>query len=204
MVTFPSTLGGGNWNGLAYDAGARPRLHQRDEHRPGGADGVRQGSPQRAGRATWLRSARGAAPVGRFWNPENKIPCSAPPFGELVAVDVNTRRDRLEGADRPRRRRCKAKGFANTGALNIGGTIATASGLLFIGATNDARFRAFDSADRQASSGRRELEASAHSIPLTFLGKDGRQYVVVAAGGGSFLGSPNGTKIVAFALPEAH
>jgi quinoprotein glucose dehydrogenase len=46
------------------------------------------------------------------------------------------------------------------------------------------------------------LEASAHAVPMTFMGKDGRQYVVVAAGGGSFLGSPAGSKIVAFALPN--
>ena len=75
--------------------------------------------------------------------------------------------------------------------------------MLFIGATNDARFRAFDSATGKQLWETR-LEASAHSIPSTYLGKDGRQYVAVAAGGGSFLGSPNGTRIVAFALPEAH
>lgn len=66
----------------------------------------------------------------------------------------------------------KAQGMANTGTLNVGGTIATASGLLFLGATIDRRFRAFDS-----RTGRQvwetELEASAHSLPMTFLGKDG-------------------------------
>ena len=79
--------------------------------------------------------------------------------------------------------------------------MVTASGLLFVGATIDKRFRAFDS-----QTGRQlwevPLEASAHSVPMSFMGKDGRQYVVVAAGGGSFLGSPPGTKIVAFALPK--
>jgi quinoprotein glucose dehydrogenase len=45
--------------------------------------------------------------------------------------------------------------------------------------------------------------ACAHSVPMTFLGKDNRQYVVVAAGGGSFLGAPAGSNIVAFALPPA-
>jgi type 1 glutamine amidotransferase len=48
-----------------------------------------------------------------------------------------------------------------------------------------------------------ELPASAHSVPMTFMGKDGRQYVVVAAGGGSYLASPHGTTIVAYALPRA-
>jgi quinoprotein glucose dehydrogenase len=70
-----------------------------------------------------------------------------------------------------------------------------------VGATTDKRFRAFDS-----RTGKQlwevELEASAHAVPMTFLGKDGRQYVVVAAGGGSFLASPAGSKILAFALPR--
>ncbi len=96
----------------------------------------------------------------------------------------------------------KAQGFDKTGTLSLGGAIATAGGVIFIGATNDRRFRAFES-----RSGRllweTTLEASAHSVPATFLGRDGRQYVVVAAGGGSFLGSPAGTKLVAFALPPA-
>jgi hypothetical protein len=72
--------------------------------------------------------------------------------------------------------------------------------VIFIGATTDKRFRAFDEAGKQLWE--TTLEASAHSIPMTFMGKDNRQYVVVAAGGGSFLGSPTGTKIVAFALPS--
>ena len=94
-----------------------------------------------------------------------------------------------------------AKGIPNTGALNIGGAITTASGLVFIGASSDKRFRAYDSTTG-TQLWETELEASAHSIPMTFLGRDGRQYVVVAAGGGSFLGSALGTKIVAFALPR--
>ena len=70
-----------------------------------------------------------------------------------------------------------------------------------MGATTDKRFRAFDSRAGKLL-WEVELEASAHSMPMTFLGKDGRQYVVVAAGGGSFLASPPGSKIVAFALPH--
>jgi quinoprotein glucose dehydrogenase len=95
----------------------------------------------------------------------------------------------------------KAKGITGTGALNIGGSFATASGLLFIGATTDRHFRAFES-----RTGRllwdTELPASAHTVPMTFMGKDSRQYVVVAAGGGSYLASPAGTQIIAYALAE--
>jgi quinoprotein glucose dehydrogenase len=197
MVTFPSTLGGGNWGGIAFDPtlglaftnvmniGQVARMEQR---------------PDRSGTMTYQRVAPWGGAVGRFWNPENKIPCSKPPFGELVAVNVNTGdiawRVPLGGIEE-----LKAKGFGNTGALNIGGPIVTASGVLFIGATNDGYFRAFDSRSGKLL-WETKLEASAHSIPMTFMGTDGKQYVVVAAGGGSFLGSPPGTKLVAFSLPR--
>jgi quinoprotein glucose dehydrogenase len=92
--------------------------------------------------------------------------------------------------------------FPNTGTLNIGGPIVTASGLIFVGATIDGYFRAFESRSGKLLWETR-LEASAHSIPMTFMGRDGKQYVAVAAGGGSFLGSPPGTKVVAFALPAS-
>jgi quinoprotein glucose dehydrogenase len=75
----------------------------------------------------------------------------------------------------------------------------TASGLVFVGASTDRRFRAFDSRSGQQL-WEAELEASAHAVPMTFMGKDDRQYVVIAAGGGSFLSSAPGTKIVAFSL----
>lgn len=200
MLTFPSTLGGGNWNGLAYDAGRG--LVFTNVMNIGQVAKMQFGKDRRSGQEGWARVSPWGGPVGRFWNPENKIPCSAPPFGELVAVNVNTG-DIVWKVPLGRVDELYAKGFTDTGTLNIGGAIATASGVLFIGATNDARFRAFD-ADTGKLLWETRLEASAHSIPSTYIGADKRQYVVVPAGGGSFLGSPNGTKIVAFALPEAH
>jgi quinoprotein glucose dehydrogenase len=94
----------------------------------------------------------------------------------------------------------KGAGFPTTGAPNLGGGISTAGGLVFIGATNDAHFRAFDTKTGKLLWDT-ELDASAHGLPITYQGKDGRQYVAVAAGGGSYLGSPAGSKLVAFALP---
>lgn len=197
MVTFPSTLGGSNWNGLSFDPvrglvftnvmniGQVARMERRED-------------PQ-SGEVTYARvTPWGRGQVGRFWNPDNKIPCSAPPFGELVAVDVNSGNIAWK---RPLGfvEELRARGLDKTGALNIGGSIATASGLVFIGASMDQRFRAFDSSTG-AILWETTLEAAAHSIPMTFMGADERQYVVVAAGGGSFLGSSPGTKIVAFAL----
>src|SRR5207247_1381039 len=96
------------------------------------------------GEAPWVRRSPWGGPVGRFWNPENKIPCSAPPFGELVAVDVN-RGEIAWKVPIGFVQSLKEKGITNTGTLNLGGSIATASGLIFIGATIDCHFRAFES-----------------------------------------------------------
>lgn len=200
MVTFPSTLGGGNWNGNAYDPNRG--LVFTNVMNLGQVAKMQFGKDRRSGQETWARTTPWGGPVGRFWNPENKIPCSAPPFGELVAVNVNTG-DIAWKVPLGRVDELFQKGFTNTGALNMGGAITTTTGVLFIGASTDARFRAFD-ADTGKVLWETTLEASAHSIPSTYLGADKRQYVVVAAGGGSFLGSPNGSKIVAFALPEDH
>jgi len=196
MVTFPSTIGGGNWNGLSYD----PTLgYVFTNVLDIGQVGKMQKGTDRGGQASWLRTTPWGGPVGRFWNPADKIPCSAPPFGELVAVNVNTGeiawRVPLGFIEE-----LKSAGFPNTGAPNLGGSITTASGLIFVGATNDAHFRAFDSKTGKMLWDT-ELEASAHGLPITYLGRDGRQYIAVAAGGGSYLGSPSGTKLVAFALP---
>jgi len=199
MVTFPSTLGGGTWGGLSYDPTlglvftSVMNLGQIAKMVPGAA---RDGGP-----AMWVRRSPWGGAVGRFWNPENKIPCSAPPFGELVAVDVS-RGEIAWKVPLGFVEALKANGMAGTGTLHVGGSIATASGLIFIGATIDRRFRAFDSRTGKQL-WETELDAAAHSVPMTFLGKDGRQYVVVTAGGGSFLGAAPGTKIVAFALPSA-
>ena len=81
----------------------------------------------------------------------------------------------------------------------MGGPIATAGGLVFIGATGDHRFRAFDS-----KTGRElwvaNLEFSAHSTPITYLGKDGKQYVVIGANGGGYFGAPTGDAVIAYVL----
>jgi competence ComEA-like helix-hairpin-helix protein len=199
MVTFPSTLGGGNWNGFAYDA--RLGLIFTNVMNLGQVASMQLREDARSGENTYVRTSPWGTAYGRFWNPDTKIPCSAAPFGELVAVDVNAgeiawkvpigRVDELH-----------ARGIRHTGALNIGGPMVTASGLLFVGATTDGRFRAFDSRSGQQL-WEVELEASAHAVPMTFMGKDKRQYIVVAAGGGSLLSSPPGSTIVAFALSDS-
>jgi quinoprotein glucose dehydrogenase len=112
------------------------------------------------------------------------VPCIAPPYGSLVAVDVNqgeiawtsplgTNQALAELGDVGLR----------TGLPNIGGTIATAGGVVFVAATVDKRFRAFDS-----KTGKElwvtDLPANGHATPITYRGKDGKQYVIIAAAGG--------------------
>jgi quinoprotein glucose dehydrogenase len=139
-------------------------------------------------------------PSGRFRDPATRMFCNQPPWGELVAINVNTGdtawhvplgvTDSLP-ADKQ-----------NTGRPGEGGSIATASGLVFIGASDDSRFRAFD-----AKTGKElwtvKLDASAESVPSTYLGKDGRQYVaVVAAGGGDAAAPVTSDELTVFALPK--
>jgi len=87
---------------------------------------------------------------------------------------------------------------------NLGGNFATASGLVFIGATNDRRFRAFD-AKTGSELWTVELPAGGYATPITYLGKDGMQYVVIAASGGgpaSTATMPISDALVAFRLPK--
>jgi glucose dehydrogenase len=194
MVMFPSTLGGGNWSGLSYDP-TRGLVF---------TNIMNLGQVARMERSTtgeaYKRTSPWASAYARFWDPKTKIPCSAPPFGELVAVDVSKGaivwRVPLGVFDD-----LKARGFDKTGTPNIGGTITTAAGVVFIGATIDKRFRAFD-ADTGAMLWETRLDASAHATPMTFMGRDQRQYVVIAAGGDGLLQSEPGPNIVAFALPR--
>ena len=91
----------------------------------------------------------------------------------------------------------------NTGRLGMGGPIATAGGLVFIGATNDRRFRAFASRTGEELWVTR-LEMSAFAVPITYQGRDGRQYVAVVAAAASALNDPGpdeAQKLVVFALP---
>jgi quinoprotein glucose dehydrogenase len=195
MVMFPSTLGGGNWSGLSYDPGRK--LLFTNIMNVGQVARMEARDPAN-GRGAYRRTSPWGSAYARFWNPETKVPCSSPPFGELVAIRADDAtvawRVPLGVFDD-----LKARGFGATGTPNIGGTIATASGLIFVGATIDKRFRAFD-ADKGQLLWETTLPASAHATPMTFMGRDGKQYVVVAAGGDGLFQSPVGTQIVAFAL----
>ena len=189
---FPSTLGGGNWGGVSVDP-SRGLLFDNV------MNVAQWGHMEKRGSEFVRTSTYG--PYARFWNRDTRIPCQKPPFGELVAVDLATG-DIAWRSVLGRIEALEKIGVHNTGSLNLGGSVATAGGLIFIGATNDSRFRAFESRDGKLL-WETELEASAHSSPITYMGRDGRQYVaVMAAGGGAFLAGGFSNTLVAFALPD--
>jgi PQQ-dependent dehydrogenase (methanol/ethanol family) len=135
-----------------------------------------------------------------FFTDKNGYPCQQPPWGSLYAVDLNT------GAIRWRATlgefdELKQRGIPKTGAPNIGGSIVTDGGLVFIAATNDRKFRAFD-LKTGGELWTTTLPASGFATPATYMGKSGRQFVVIAAGGGNKYDKIFMGKIVAFALPK--
>lgn len=193
-ILFPGTNGGANWGGASYD----PETHTLYVN---SMDvGMLYRMVKRPAGSTIPYRPKGlGTPNSRFWD-TNLYPCQKPPWGFLTAIDLDhgTFRWRsvlgVEDA-------LLAKGLPPTGAPNIGGSIVTAGGLVFIGATNDSRFRAFDKqTGKQLWEAR--LPASAHATPMTFYGRrTKKQYVVIASGGGNKYNSTYSDSLVAFALP---
>ena len=91
------------------------------------------------------------------------------------------------------------RGIPRTGTENYGGPIVTAGGLVFIGATKDEKFRAFDKKTGKVL-WETSLPAGGYASPATYE-VNGKQYVVIAAGGGK-MGTRSGDAYIAFALPE--
>ncbi len=135
----------------------------------------------------------------KFLDPDG-YPAVAPPWGTLSAINLNTG-DHAWQIPLGEYPELAAKGIPNTGTENYGGPIVTAGGLVFIGATNfDRKFRAFDKATG-ALLWETTLPFAGNATPATFE-VDGRQFVVIAAGGGKGRkGTPSGGAYVAFALP---
>jgi quinoprotein glucose dehydrogenase len=133
----------------------------------------------------------------RFHDPDG-YPALTPPWGTLNAIDLNTG-DFLWTVTLGEFEELTAAGHAPTGTENYGGPVITAGGVLFIAASLDEYFRVFDRKTGEEL-WRHKLPAAGYATPSTY-SVDGRQYVVIAAGGGK-LGTPSGDTYVAFALPE--
>ncbi len=208
-LVYPGVAGGMNWGGVSVDpahgvaivntmyVGATNQLIPRAEademaRRGGDAPQMMAGTPYGAQAST-------------FYSPLN-APCNEPPYGRLSAVDLRTGAllwQRPVGTTRD----SGPLGIAThlpipMGLPNLGGTLTTQGGLVFMGAVRERRFRAFD-----VRTGRERWSAAlpngAMANPMTYNSpRSGRQFVVVAAGGHPVLQMPAGDTLVAFALPE--
>lgn len=129
---------------------------------------------------------------------QHGVPAIAPPWGTLNALDLVTG-DLLWKVPLGEYPQLVAKGIRHTGSLNFGGAVATAGGVIFIGATADEKIRAIEKA-----TGRTlwefQLPAGGYATPSVYM-IDGRQYVAIAAGGSGKNATKSGDSIVAFALP---
>jgi glucose dehydrogenase len=208
-IVFPGATGGANWGGTATD----PKLgyifvNTKDSPLMGWMEDNPRYTP---GNAQGLMPYIRTAPTGLgFFSAQahdangrtiGNWPCFKPPWGRLIAVNASTGDFAWEvplGVTDS-----LPEGKRNTGAQNSAGPIATAGGLVFVGATSDSRFRAFDS-----RTGKElwvtKLDYTASAIPLTYQGNNGKQYVAIVAavgGAGRGSGSNGGQGLVVFALP---
>ncbi len=215
-VVFPGNAGGVNWGSSAYD----PVRHLLFMNTNRLAMTVRlipherlaleatQGTPEerlraelalQAGTPYAMRRAPLLSPSG--------TPCNPPPWGTLVAVDLFSGRTAwdvplgsvVSGDFKRLLVRLFRPALLDSGSPNLGGPIATAGGLVFTAASMDNHLRGFDS-DTGRELWKYELPAGGQATPMTYR-VDGRQYLVIAAGGHGKLGTKLGDYVVAFALP---
>ena len=200
-LVFPGNVGGLHWGGVAHypDHGllivptnrlaAVVRLVPRADF-----ERHRKENPQ------WETTGQQGAPFALsriFLRSPSGLPCNPPPFGTLTAVDVNSGRVKWEV---PLGRLPVAGALPEWGSVNLGGPLVTAGGLVFIGASFDPAIRAFDvESGKELWQG--SLPTSARATPMTFSGRGGKQYIVIAAGGHSSELSKIDNALVAFSLP---
>jgi quinoprotein glucose dehydrogenase len=126
-------------------------------------------------------------------------PCNPPPWGTLTAVDLVSGKTLWESTLGTTRDQAPWPMWLALGSPNLGGSIATAGGLVFIGATTDKFLRGFDARTGEEIWSQR-LPYTANATPITYrLRPEGKQFVVVAAGGHGW--SEPGDAVIAFALP---
>ncbi|MEZ5566701.1 MAG: pyrroloquinoline quinone-dependent dehydrogenase [Gammaproteobacteria bacterium] len=224
-ILYPSSAGGVNWGGVAVDPARRIlvtnviRLGHYVQLVPAGGDGqassIAAGKMQKnaaenmLGAPVRLLGTPWAVKQGALLSPMNQMPCTAPPYAELVAVDLQAGRilwrSTLGVWDHslppPMAAPWSLPLPLPWGTPTFGGPMITAGGLVFMGGTGDDRFRAFD-----LGSGRELWQATlptgAFALPMSYA-IAGRQYVVIASGGHPFVYQKPGDQITAFALPKS-
>ncbi len=203
-VIYPGNIGGVAWGGVSVDPQhailiantnrfpfivtliPRDRYAAEKEAHPN-ADIAPQSGARYAMRRDVLRTRAG-------------VLCNPPPWGVLSAVDLSSGKVRWQVPLGTIPGLAQVPGSSAWGSPNLGGSIVTAGGLVFIAAAMDQYLRAFDiETGKELWKG--ALPAGGQATPMTYKGSDGKQYVVIAAGGHGRLGTPLGDYVIAFALP---
>ncbi|HQR36667.1 MAG TPA: pyrroloquinoline quinone-dependent dehydrogenase [Blastocatellia bacterium] len=207
-LAIPGNVGGMNWSAMSFDptrnllfvnTNVLPfevKLIPRDEYNKMRETGAANRVKGEFGRQTGTPYAMYREPL---MSPTG-TPCIPPPWGKLTAVDMATGEFRWDvPLGRIPQLALLGKKADEYGSINLGGSMVTAGGLVFISAAMDDKLRAFD-----AESGKLiwegQLPASAQAAPMTY-SAGGKQFVVICAGGHGKLGTKRGDFVVAFALP---
>jgi quinoprotein glucose dehydrogenase len=203
-LLFPGNVGGMAWGGAAFDPehgllivpsnrlAAVVHLIPREEGKKRKAEYPAGEYAEQKGTPYWMHR--------EFLLSPNRIPCNAPPWGTLTAIDVKTGAVRWESPLGYFPWLAKNPAALQWGSVSLGGPIVTGGGLAFIGASFDPHLRAFDvETGKELWAG--DLPTSARATPMTFQAASGKQYVVISAGGHEGNALPLGDGIVAFALP---